>query len=342
MRTIGWASTAAAAVLAALLVAPSGAAAPDQDARGPMVTGLTVPWAIGGIRYEADGTLVDFPGEWPTVPFGSLRIWDSRTAWLNIEPRNGTWDFSRLDQFVAKSRARGVADISLVLGGTPRWAAAQVRPMDAHWMGPGSASPPRRMSDWAEFVTAVAQRYRGRITSYEIWNEPNNVTFWSGTRAQWSRLVDVAAQRIRAADPSATIVASGFRMTGRRDVAGIGPWLDALGAAGVDIDAVSFHWYPQAGSDTAVLADVVRATRARARAAGLPGDVWVTEANVRRGQGLPAAGQRRAVAALSDAARAGGAARLTWYAWTDLGPPDVMLIHPGTPAARAIGVQSGG
>ena len=304
-----------------------------------LVVGLTVPWAIGGDRLEADGRLHRFPGEWPTVPFESIRLWDTRTAWLNLEPRNDQWDFSRLDLFVAKSRARGVSDISLVLGGTPRWAARQQRPTDAAWMGPGSASPPRRMSEWSDFVATVAARYRGVITSYEIWNEPNDVTFWSGTRAEWVRMVQAATTAILAADPAAVVVASGFAMGSVRDVARVAPWIDGLAGVRPAVDAVSIHWYPRAGDDLTAVIPVLRAVAARARAAGIAGQPWITEVNVRGGAKLTAARQREAVRLLTNSARAGQAARLTWYAWTDLGPPDLIPLYPRTAAAGALAWQ---
>lgn len=332
-----------AVVVATCLVA-SATLAPAAGARqdrvdGPVI-GLTVPWAIGGPRIEADGTLRNFPGEWPTIPFQSIRLWDTRTAWLNLEPRNDLWDFSRLDRFVAKARAKGVDDISLVLGGTPRWAAKQVRPTDAAWMGPGSASPPKRLSDWSDFVSKVAQRYRGLITSYEIWNEPNNVTFWSGSRPRWAQMVQVASEAIRSADPDVTVVASGFQMKRASDVAKVAPWLAALAHVRPAVDNVSFNWYPDKADDLAALGDVLEAISRLSSAAGIAGDPWVTELNVRRGASLSPGQQREAVATLTAAARRGGAARITWYAWTDLGPPDLMPLYPRTPAATAVGAAS--
>ena len=341
VRRSGLVLLVAATVMAAASL-PAQAQPLVERADDGLVVGLTVPWAIGGDRIEADGRLHRFPGEWPTVPFESIRLWDTRTAWLNLEPRNDQWDFSRLDLFVAKSRARGVSDISLVLGGTPRWAARQQRPTDAAWMGPGSASPPRRMSDWSDFVATVAARYRGVITSYEIWNEPNDVTFWSGTRAEWVRMVQAAATAIRAADPAAVVVASGFAMGSVRDVARVAPWVDALAGVRPAVDAVSIHWYPRTGDDLTAIAAVLRAMERRARAAGIAGQPWITEVNVRGGAELSAARQRDAVRALTDSARAGGAARMTWYAWTDLGPPDLIPLYPRTPAAGALAWQMRG
>ena len=42
---------------------------------------------------------------------------------------------------------------------------------------------PRTWRSGAEWVSAVAKRYKGRITGYEIWNEPSSPQFYAGTPA---------------------------------------------------------------------------------------------------------------------------------------------------------------
>ncbi len=315
--------------------APS-AATGDAD---PFVTGLTVPWAIGGMRIERDGRLRYFAGEWPTVPVAALRLWDTRTAWLNIEPADDRWDFARLDAFVDKAIARGTTDISLTLAGTPKWAATTVSDSDAPWLGPGSASPPRRTAEWREFVTKVATRYRGRITSYEIGNEPNLRAFWSGTPGQYGTFVRTAAEAIRAADPQAVIVAAVGLVRGRKDLDGLAPWIDAA-TSSFEVDAVSVHVYPKASAMDA--APTLLAGVRRHVAAGAPEEkhLWATEVNVHGGSDLSRWRQESAVLDLTESAEAAGFSRVYWYAWTDLGPEDLIQLAPGTPGAGALAAIS--
>ena len=42
----------------------------------------------------------------------------------------------------------------------------------------GAYAPPDDVQDFADFVTAVAGRYRGRVRYYQIWNEPNIYPEW--------------------------------------------------------------------------------------------------------------------------------------------------------------------
>jgi hypothetical protein len=310
----------------------------EDAGAGPMPPGvqITVPWAIGGPRIEVDGSLVDFPGEWPDLPINGLRLWDTRTAWLNLEPARGQWDFSRLDAFVAKAESNGVSRIVLVMGGTPRWAGTGVSAAEAAWLGPGSASPPTSMADWDEYVRKVVTRYAGRITGYEIWNEPSGDTFWSGTPGQWAELVARATPIIRSVDPAASVVGSGFVLTGMNDLPRLEPWIAALGSVDPNLTAISVHWYPKAGGDVSRMRAVTRAFRERLRAVGLPTRIWVTEVNVIEGSSLTAAGQRAAIASLQRQATNLRIRQLYWYAWSDLVSPVLIPLYRATPGEKEL------
>ena len=58
---------------------------------------------------------------WPTIPFGSLRLWDTDTRWQQMNPASGVDDFSNLDAYLALARSHSVFDVVLVLGATPNW-----------------------------------------------------------------------------------------------------------------------------------------------------------------------------------------------------------------------------
>ena len=305
---------------------------PATPAMTTSIVGLHVPWAVGGPRIERDGTLRQHPGEWPNIPVRSLRLWDTRTAWLNIEPAQDQWEFAQLDAEIAIAHAHGVSDITLVLWGTPVWAASSLDADDAGWLGPGAAAPPRSMADWRDFVAKVSDRYRGVITAYEIGNEPDDPKFWRGTPQQFAEMVSIAARTIRAMDSVVTVVAPAalISMSSKQPAAVRPP------AWSANVDALSFHWYPRTSVAPSQLRRVAMKLRAQARGVGLGGlPLWLTEVNY-RGARVGARRQYDLVAETNVQARSLGLKRVYWYAWTDLGPPELLPIQPGTPAALAL------
>jgi len=309
------ASVLLAAFHGPVLVAPAHAG--PADSGGSMRLGLHVPWAVGGPRIEADGTRSVHPGEWPTVPVRAVRLWDTRTAWLHLEPAQDLWRFEHLDAHVRKARAHGVTHITLVLWGTPVWAARDHDSADAPWLGPGSAAPPRHLDDWLDYVTTVASRYRGQIDAYQIGNEPNHRMFWRGTDTELVTMVSTAAEAIKGIDPAATVIAPPILLTGNHQLRMASRTWKALANATDAIDAWSMHWYPAPGTPmTQFTAAIARAPKPR----------WVTEVGLPFGGRTPRQqaadiGQLRTIAARV------GVDYLAWYAWTDLGPPGLIDLR---------------
>jgi hypothetical protein len=334
-------------MLAGPAVALTGLEPPAASTQRTIV-GLHVPWAAGGLRIERDGSVRQHPGEWPTIPVRSLRLWDTRTAWLNLEPAPDQWAFEHLDAQVAIARRHSVDDITLVLWGTPKWAARSLDADDASWLGPGAASPPRSMEDWHDFVAQVATRYRGVITAYEIGNEPEDAKFWRGSATQFANMVATAARTIDAIDPAATIVAPAELIAMERkarqpnESSASTDRQDFLGEArrrpswAANVDALAFHWYPRTSAPPSRLRTVVARLRAEEQAAGLQGvPLWLTEVNYR---GVPVSPERERtlVKQTNELARILNLPRVYWYAWTDLGPANLLQFQPGSPAAEAL------
>ena len=114
-------------------------------------------------------------------------------------------------QDIEAAAKSGAKEILYILGSTPDWAAKYVRP-DKYYYGGGTASEPAKLAYWRDWVRAVATRYKGRITSYQIWNEANLASFWAPERPKhWvrmARLTEIAAEEIRAVDRRAKVVSA--------------------------------------------------------------------------------------------------------------------------------------
>jgi hypothetical protein len=203
---------------------------------------------------------------WPTARFGTLRLWDSGTSWTLLEPVKGVWNWQPLDTWVAAAEQHRVPDILLTLGQTPPW--ASTNPDDVNYVGAGAPAPPANIQDWRDYITAVAQRYKGRIRYYEIWNEPNDPTYYTGTVAELAQLTAEAYRILKAVDPGNTVLSPAAFQPGYLDQllqAGIGP----------NVDMIAFHFYETPPEATAAAIANVRLVMARNGAAAIP--LWDTE-----------------------------------------------------------------
>jgi hypothetical protein len=238
-----------------------------------------------------------------------------------------------------------------VLWGTPQWAASQVQPTDANWLGPGSASMPTNLEDWRDYVHTVVSKYKGVITAYEIGNEPNVTTFWNGTDSELALLVREAAEIIHVTDPEALVVAPApVLINGNpKQVRSANTFWDDMNKeptgepvpSNQQVDALSFHWYPNAETNPVALKSLVNQLRNQARQAGyfnIP--LWLTEVNFYN-QGLTPDAQRKKVIRTNKWIRELKLPRTYWYAWTDLGSLELMQFVPGSPAAQGLSESLG-
>jgi hypothetical protein len=212
-----------------------------QITEGPHYTSLSppsdpIPQTYFGLHIHRATTTTT----WPSVPFGSWRLWAAGVNWLKLQPDRGAWQLATLDRCIELAEEHHVA-VMLTLGRTPQWASA--RPDEAAGSprnpAPGGAAPPKNHSDWQNYARALATRYKGRIEAYEIWNEPNLANFYSGSPEQMITLAREAYVIIKEVDPTALVVApSAVGPTGAA-------WLDKyfqLGG-GNYADVIAYHFY---------------------------------------------------------------------------------------------------
>lgn len=218
------------------------------------------------------------PTEWPSVTFGSLRLWDTVTRWGNVAPKAGVWEFDRMDTFV-NTGLLNKAEILYTLGSTPQWASA--RPQERCPYGFGCGAEPVRLAHWEEYVRRVAQRYGNRIAAYELWNEPKfsdfsrdigKEGFFTGSI---KNLVDMAASARKILDenaPNAKLCTPGF-------VNGPDRLEKFLADGGAKyVQAICYHFYAESSEHFARQILEVRAIMNRQGVSHLP--LWNTETGV--------------------------------------------------------------
>jgi len=218
-------------------------------------------------------------GNWPSIPIGAVRLWDNQTSWAEIEQVQGVFDWTKLDAAVATAQKNGINDILMVLAGTPAWASDD--PSPAALPKPGAAGMPKDFSWWDTWVTQVVTRYKGKITSYQPWNEANLSTFSTGSPAEMADLTKRAYDIIKRIDPNATVVApsTGTRLGG--PFKSFYPaFLNQLKAKGWPVDVWAAHTYPASLGTPATSNGLAQQWFAMLRAAGAPNlPLWNTEDN---------------------------------------------------------------
>ena len=205
----------------------------------------------------------------------------SYVNWATVEPQAGRYRWVDVDNIMRAAR-HPEAQVLLRIHGVPAWA----RPADttlSHY--------PNHLADFERFLSALARRYYGQVTAYEIWNEPNLNYEW-GYRppnpAEYTALLQSAYRALKAADPKALVISGGLAPTGEGnppDAWGVLPFIDGMYAAGAQghFDALGAHVYtygrsPDFHSPGEITFDQVLEMRQRMLAHGddeTP--IWITE-----------------------------------------------------------------
>ena len=177
--------------------------------------------------------------------------------WGGVEPHRGKYSWQRWDRVVDGLRARNYR----VLG------------MLCYWNGWVKPYSDDAIEGFGRYAERVARRYRGRVSAWEIWNEPNERMFWQSTPEQYVRLMRAAYEGVKRGDPNAIVLGGSTSGVDLRYVQtllklGAGQWMDAL-----SVHPYSFGWRPE----DAQLVDELRGISAAMRRAGKSGRIWVTE-----------------------------------------------------------------
>ena len=124
--------------------------------------------------------------------------------WFAAEPTQGKYDWAVLDQVIDGATSRGLSVLA-VLAYTPGWAS------QANVDGKETLNDVPKVGTYASFVTAAVTHFAGRVTHYELWNEPNLGQFFEGTPADYTaRVLVPGADAVHAACAGCKVVAPGL------------------------------------------------------------------------------------------------------------------------------------
>src|SRR5215472_6115546 len=174
--------------------------APAQPAVPASFFAMTIP--AGGADY-------------PSVSVGGLGH-PSTLAWGFIERNPGTYVFKGYDGYVTAAVTNGLVDasntaqVTVTFGYTPAFYASDTSQCSLVGAVSVCPSPPKDITAWENFVTAVVSHYNGitmpHIRYYELWNEFSSPNFWTGSNQDMVALAQ-AAYPIVHSDPHSMLLA---------------------------------------------------------------------------------------------------------------------------------------
>ena len=130
------------------------------------------------------------------------------------------------------------------------------------------------MTNYDNYLRAIATHAAGRIKYWELWNEPQTATNYCGDMAAMVTMAQHASEIIKSIDPSALILSPAAN-------GGPGPaWLSSFLTAGggAYVDVIAFHGYWSATAEDVI--SVISNFKAAMAANGLAGKpMWDTESS---------------------------------------------------------------
>lgn len=137
--------------------------------------------------------------------------WIKQTfAWRDIETlEKGKYDWWRPD-YIVQLVEDAHLKLLIRIDRQPFWS----QPTGT---APAENMPPADLQDFADFCYALAERYKGRIEAYQVWNEPNLSREWGGQPPDpvvYTEMLKLCYLAIKKADPQAIIVSAGMSPTG--------------------------------------------------------------------------------------------------------------------------------
>lgn len=157
------------------------------------------------------------------------------TLWANVETERDQFQF--IDQGIDAARAAGLEVLGL-LNGAPAWTSVKPRATSGYFSAYNFPDAPDGIELWTRYVKETVAHYKGRISYWEVWNEPWHKSFFLGTPEQYGEMLKIAYTQTKSVDPAIQIL--GFNSAGHK-----ADWTRAaLAISGTQsFDLFSYHDY---------------------------------------------------------------------------------------------------
>ena len=271
---------------------------------------------------------------WPAIPFRTVRLNADDITWTDLEPANGVFNFTVLDQVLTGGAGHGLtpADLIYTLVKTPAWASSNplgtgcsdrlnrpgvcFAPSDVNSDGTGTDAA------WKGFVNAIVKHVcptstSCKIQNWEGWNEPNNPGFWQSTTAQMVRMQQDAYNIIKGINSNLNVVSPSVAPGGGDIENGI-TWITGFlnaGGKGYE-DVMGFHGYLGEGQPPEGIATLVHDWSTLLSSQGLSSvPLWDTEGSWGLNTNLTDPDEQVAFLGRYYLLQSAGVARFYWYSY---------------------------
>ncbi|MFN8527719.1 MAG: beta-galactosidase [Anaerolineae bacterium] len=219
----------------AAIAAQQTSTAQSAPTNPPAVTPTLLPVEVHRFQLGTQVQLsYDLMDQWMDVAANQLDVnWvKQQVRWQDIEPEEGVFDWVPLDIFLPAAQRQNLKVLISVVT-APDWAREEGVDLTRN-------GPPADPQDYANFLTAILNRYPGMVHAIEVWNEENLDREWTSTRgltaANYVELLHASYEAVKAVDPGVIVISGALSPTGVSD--GVGAWddfvyLDQLIAAGL-------------------------------------------------------------------------------------------------------------
>jgi hypothetical protein len=178
-----------ALALAAALLAPAAAQAAPTGVNVSHLSNNGDPYVAlpGNLRGDPQ----DYARTWTDLEQSGAKTVRSFAHWSTLRGPTRIIELDKFRKFAEKANARGMRVLLTLTGDRT-----------------SMATP----SEYAAVAADLATQLRGRNVAYEVWNEPDETTFWANgpQPAAYAALLKAAYPAIKGADPSAPVLVGGL------------------------------------------------------------------------------------------------------------------------------------
>ena len=168
-----------------------------------------------GIGYEVlDRDKYDFARTLPVMKNSGVKWARVQTGWNKTEKQKGVYDFQWLDEIVDGLLGIGIRPWFSVSYGNALYTVDENHE-EGYCTNVSLHYGEEAVQGWKNYAAALARHYKGRVTHWEVWNEPN-CGFWGRREdpspAEYVELVKITAEQVKRHIPNAKII--GGALTG--------------------------------------------------------------------------------------------------------------------------------